>query len=71
MKTNKPKSKKTLVLSKAKKLTDVKKEKKQEPGFEIEGEIKEEKPDPLEALDKVKTDPDEPPRKKVSYFNFF
>lgn len=65
LKTNKPKGKKTLVLSKAKKLTDVKKEKPKDPEFQIDGETKEEKPDPLELLDAVKEDPDEPLRKKV------
>lgn len=43
--TNKPKTKKTLVLSKAKKITKVKTEKRPYD-FEIDGEIKEEKPDP-------------------------
>lgn len=38
LKTNRPKHKKTLVLSKAKKLTDIKKSKTEYVGFEIEKE---------------------------------
>lgn len=63
LKTNKPKGKKTLVLSKAKKLTDLKRkapEKDVDPGFEIEGEIQEEKPEPEIKEEKVIG----PPRKK-------
>ncbi|XP_066992187.2 RRP15-like protein isoform X2 [Anabrus simplex] len=46
LKTKKPKGKKTIVLSKAKKLNMIKeKAAVVTPGFEIEGEIKEEKPD--------------------------
>ncbi|XP_044729799.1 RRP15-like protein [Chrysoperla carnea] len=63
LKTNKPKGKKTLVLSKAKKLTDLKRkvpEKDEDPGFEIEGEVKEEKPEPEIKEEKVVG----PPRKK-------
>lgn len=66
LKTKKPKGKKTLVLSKAKKLSDVKIKKPTEVGFQIDGEIKEEKPDPS-ALDKIKEEPDEPAKKKVRY----
>nr|CAD7573250.1 unnamed protein product [Timema californicum] len=50
LKTNKPKRKKSIVLAKAKKLSDFnKKIKVEDPGFEVDG-IKEEKPD-LEDLD--------------------
>nr|CAD7194616.1 unnamed protein product [Timema douglasi] len=50
LKTNKPKRKKSVVLAKAKKLSDFnKKIKVEDPGFEVDG-IKEEKPD-LEDLD--------------------
>ncbi|KAJ3647622.1 hypothetical protein Zmor_019489 [Zophobas morio] len=45
LKTNKPKGKKTLVLSKAKKLTDTKKTKTKSAGFEVataDGDVKEE-----------------------------
>nr|CAD7461680.1 unnamed protein product [Timema tahoe] len=50
LKTNKPKRKKSIVLAKAKKLSDfTKKIKVEDPGFEVDG-IKEEKPD-LEDLD--------------------
>ncbi|EFA07263.2 RRP15-like protein [Tribolium castaneum] len=45
LKTNKPKGKKTLVLSKAKKLTDVKRKKTKPAGFEVataEGDVKQE-----------------------------
>lgn len=47
LKQEKPKNKKNLVLSQAKKLKDVlqEREKAKQIGFEIEGEIKEEKPD--------------------------
>lgn len=49
LKQEKPKNKKHLVLSQAKKLKDIlaEREKAKKIGFEIDGEIKEEKPDPL------------------------
>ncbi|CAH2094702.1 unnamed protein product [Euphydryas editha] len=58
--TNKPKNKKTLVLSRAKKLSDVvKKEKEEKPAFEIVGE------EPVEKKPEVKEiDTEEPPVKK-------
>lgn len=63
LRTKRTKGKKTLVLSKAKKLTDVViREKAVKIGFQIDGEVKEEKPD-IEALD-VKTEVVEPTRKK-------
>lgn len=64
LKTNKPKGKKTLVLSKAKKLTDVKKTKVKLAGFEVatvDGEFKEEK-----ISDDETSDEDQP--RKVDYF---
>lgn len=64
LKTKKPKNKRTLVLSKAKKLTDVvKKEKPEDVGFQIDGEIKETKLD-VEQLTKLIEKSDEPSRKK-------
>lgn len=66
LKTNKPKGKKSLVLSKAKKLTNLK-ETPKSVGFQVEtsdGAIKEENLDPLETLVK-KLKEEEPPRKKV------
>lgn len=63
LKTNKPKGKKTIVLSKARKLTDLRKEKLKPAGFEVQtadGEIKEEKVDIIENDQKG-----EPPQKKV------
>lgn len=60
LKTKRPKGKKTLVLSKAKKLTDVViREKAPEIGFQIDGEIKEEKPDI-----KLLLEAEEPPKKR-------
>lgn len=55
LKTNKPKRKRTLVLSKAKKLSDVKKQSTEYVGFEIEGEdgkIKKEKLNSVEPTTK-------------------
>lgn len=46
-------------------MTDVRREKPKEIGFQIDGEVKEEKPDPLELLDKIKEDAEAPARKKV------
>lgn len=63
MKTNKPKGKRTIVLSKAKKLTDLK-EKPKPAGFEVlttDGEIKEEK---VEIIADDQTS--EPLQKKVT-----
>ncbi|XP_018563361.1 RRP15-like protein isoform X2 [Anoplophora glabripennis] len=62
LKTNKPKGKKTIVLSKAKKLTDLRKEKSKPAGFEVQtvsGEVKEEK---VDITENVLTE--EPPQKK-------
>lgn len=70
LKTNKPKGKKSIVLSKAKKLTDVK-EKPKPAGYEVEtetGEVKEEKIDPLDLLEKKLEA--EPTRKRVSRILF-
>lgn len=64
LKTNKPKGKKTLVLSRAKKLTDVRKDQSKYVGFEIaaeSGEIKKEEIVEEREPEKVK----EPVRKKV------
>lgn len=66
LKTNKPKRKRTLVLSKAKKLTDVKKSDAEYVGFEIEGKDGDIKKEKLETTQKVAKIRDEPPRKKVS-----
>lgn len=58
--SSKPKNKKTLVLSRAKKHVDVIKEQKKEiPSFEVIGDVKEEKPE----IDIVISS--EPPAKKV------
>lgn len=68
LKTKKPKKKKTLVLSKAKKLTDVSKVQTKPAGFQVEtveGDIKEEKIE-------LKTETDlKPIKKKVNSINFF
>ncbi|KAJ8926039.1 hypothetical protein NQ315_009894 [Exocentrus adspersus] len=64
LKTNKPKGKKAIVLSKAKKLTDVRKEKMVPAGFEVQtadGEIKEEK---VEVKIEADVDLEEPRHKK-------
>ncbi|XP_014372010.2 RRP15-like protein [Papilio machaon] len=59
--TNKPKSKKTLVLSRAKKHSEiVKKVKEEKPAFEVVGESEEIKPE----IKKEVTVPTEPPKKK-------
>lgn len=66
LKTNKPKGKKTIVLSKAKKLTDLRKGISKPAGFEVqtvEGEIKEEK---IEVAENGLVE--EPPQKKVNMF---
>lgn len=58
--SNKPKNKKTLVLSRAKKYSEiVKKVKEEKPSFEIIGEIK------AETTEVKKEDSTEPPSKKV------
>ncbi|KPJ18270.1 RRP15-like protein [Papilio machaon] len=59
--TNKPKSKKTLVLSRAKKHSEIiKKVKEEKPAFEVVGESEEIKPE----IKKEETVPIEPPKKK-------
>lgn len=65
LKTNKPKGKKTLVLSKAKKLTDLRKTQTKDAGFEVQaqdGEIKRE-----EIVTEIddENDTEQPLRKKV------
>lgn len=70
LKANKPKGKRSLVLSKAKKLTDVK-EKPKLLGYEVEtkdGTVKEEKTDALEEL--VEKLNEQPPKKRVSSKNY-
>jgi len=65
LKTNKPKGKKTLVLSKAKKLTDVRKTKLKDAGFEVQaedGKIKREQIEEPELSDEDETE--HPLRKK-------
>lgn len=60
--------KKTLVLSKAKKLTDVKKKKPEPSGFEIEapdGVVKVKEEDSSEEKEDVKPELEEPLKKKV------
>jgi hypothetical protein len=66
LKSNKPKGKKTLVLSRAKKLTDLKKPKTKSAGFEVataDGTVKEEQ---VEVENKEISQ--EPARKKVCVF---
>lgn len=66
LKSNKPKGKKTLVLSRAKKLTDLKKTKTKSAGFEVataDGTVKEEQ---VEVENKEISQ--EPARKKVCVF---
>lgn len=74
LKTNKPKGKKTLVLSKAKKLADVKHKinipKAPKVGFEIENEVKEEEKPQTDDIKPAKKDSDAPPRKRVKTTNF-
>lgn len=67
--SNKPKNKKTLVLSRAKKLADVViKPKEEKPTFEVIGEeVKEVKPD----IKKDDTSVSEPPPKKKVIFILF
>lgn len=68
--TNKPKNKKTLVLSRAKKLADVvKKEKEEKPAFEIVGEEPEEKKPKVD--EKVKDSEEPLVKKKVININTF
>lgn len=69
LRTNKTKGKKALVLSKAKKLSDVKKTKTKLTDFEIQtkdGEIKRE--NILDENETEATKSKEPPRKKVMHF---
>ena len=64
--SNKPKNKKTLVLSRAKKLADVvKKEKEEKPSFEVVGEEEESEAKPDIALNKS-SESQPPAKKKVS-----
>lgn len=68
--TNKPKNKKTLVLSRAKKLADVvKKEKEEKPAFEIVGEEPDEEKPKVE--EKVKDSEEPLVKKKVININIF
>lgn len=62
--TQRPKGKKSLVLAKAKKLSDVEIKKPVDPGFAIDGEVRDKKLGLQELLDRLEPDV-EPPRKKV------
>lgn len=71
MKSNKPKSKKTIVLSKAKKLTDLRRPKTKESGFEVQTEDGTVVQDQIVEDNLIKEDTEQPLRKKVLLTTLF